>query len=464
MVETTALDWQIRQKQSEDDETIGQWLKEGWNLGRNGGVWRKGTALVITRPKELEKGLLETYHDSQTAGHPGTERTYQQISKDYWWPGLRKFVSTYVKGCGVCQQNKVITHPNRPPLHPIAPPQNPEPFKVISVDLIVKLPESQGHDAILTITDQGSTKAVVLIPCSEGMGTEDLARLYKERAFPFIGLPSKLISDRDVRFTSNLFKEICGQLGVQQNMSSAYHPQTDGESERTNQTVETALRIFGNFRQNDWSEWLPLVQYHINSHVSNTTRFAPFDLWMGYIPRAHQPDRPSTMPEIQKKKEQLLEARRQAQESMNRAQQSWIKETQHHPYQKNQKVWLDGKNLKTSHPNAKLRPKRFGPFAITEVLGPTTYRLELPPAWKIHNTFHATLLSPYRETIEHGENFPEPPPELAEGGDSSTRWNEFWEPDDMVGAEFSNTSYIGRGIQLHTIHGNRNRMCTRQIS
>ena len=416
VIETTALDWQVRQKQKEDDGVIKQWLQKGWNIERREGVWWKGTALVVTQPNELAKGLMETFHDSKTAGHPGTERTYQQVSRDHWWPELRKFIRAYVKGCGVCQQNKAITHPNKPPLHPIDPPQNPDPFKVISVDLIVKLPKSQGYDAILTITDQGSTKAVVLIPCKEEMGTEDLARLYKERAFPYIGLPSKLISDRDVRFTSGLFKEICKQLGIQQNMSSAYHPQTDGESERTNQTVETALRIFGNFRQDDWSEWLPLVQYHLNSHVSNTTRFAPFDLWMGYIPRAHQPDRASIMPEVQKRKEQLFEARKQAQESMKRAQQSWVKETQHRPYQKGQRVWLEGKNLKTSHPTAKLRPKRFGPFAVTEVLGPTTYRLELPPTWKIHNAFHGALLSPYHETMEHGENFPEPPPELVERG------------------------------------------------
>ena len=247
-------------------------------------------ALVVTEPGDFQKGLLETYHDCETAGHPGMNRTYHQLSRDYWWPEMRKFVRSYIKGCGICQQNKTNTHPNRPTLNPIPPPQNSEPFKVISVDLITKLPISKGSDAILTITDQGSTKAVILIPCTKTMGAEQLACLYKEWAFPFIGIPSKLISDRDVRFTSQLFKEVCKQLGIQQNMSSAYHPETDGQSERTNQTVETALRIFGNFRQNDWSDWLPLVQYQLNSHISNTTGFALFDVWMGYVPRAHQPD------------------------------------------------------------------------------------------------------------------------------------------------------------------------------
>jgi len=157
-------------------------------------------------------------------------------------------------------------------------------------------------------------------------------------------------------------------------MSLEYYPKTDGQSKRTNQTVETTLRIFGNYWQNNWSDWLLVVQYQLNSHVLNTTHFTPFKVWMGYIPCSHQPDRPSRMPEVQKQKEQLLEVRKQAQESMIRAQQSWAKEKRpHKPYVKGEKVWLEGKNLRTSHPSTKLRPKRFGPFKVTKVLGPTTY-------------------------------------------------------------------------------------------
>ena len=116
------------------------------------------------------------------------------------------------------------------------------------------------------------------------MGAKEIAMLYKERAFPYIRLPDKLITDRDVQFTSGLFRELCQQLGVKQNISSAYHLQTNRASERTNQTVETALRIFGNYHQSDWVDWLPIVQYQMNAHVSQTTKYAPFDLWMGYIP------------------------------------------------------------------------------------------------------------------------------------------------------------------------------------
>jgi len=320
-----------------------------------------------------------------------------------------------VQGCGVCQQNKAITHPNQPPLNPIIPGTELEPFKTISVDLIVKLPRSGEYDSILTITDQGSTKAVILLPCRESMSAEELAQEYKAKAFPYIGLPSKLISDRDPRFTSKLFKELCQQLGIKQNLSSAYHPQTDGESERTNQSVEVALRIFCNYRQDDWAEWLPIVQYQMNSHESSTTKKTPFDVWMGYVPRAHQPDRTSSMPEMEVRKRLLKTIREEAQQSMMAAQTRWVKPTNYKPHQIGDKVWLDGKNLRTFHPSTKLRPKRFGPFKVKEVLGPTTYRLDLPVAWKIHNAFHGSLLEPYIETAEHGPNYAEPPPELVEG-------------------------------------------------
>lgn len=268
-----ALDKQIQDKQ--DPETIERW--EQFRLQKGDGVWWRGLALVVTKPEVFTKDILETYHDGMTAGHQGIHRTYQQVIKDYWWPDVLRYTREYVKGCGTCQQNKSNTHPNPPPLHPIIPPEENKPFKTIAIDLNMKLPNSKGNDSILTITDQGATKAVILLPCNKTMGIVELARLYKECVFPFVGIPNVLILDRDTRFTSKFFKEICEQLGVKRNMSSAYHPQTDGQSERTNQSVETALRIFANYQQDDWSTWLPIVQYQLNSHVSSTIGIAPFE-------------------------------------------------------------------------------------------------------------------------------------------------------------------------------------------
>ena len=180
----------------------------------------------------------------------------------------------------------------------IMPGEHPLPFMTMSVDFVVKLPESKGSDTILTITDQGCIKAVILVPCQEDMGAEAIAELFKEQVFPYTGIPTKLISDRDTRFTSSWFKELCQMLGITQNLSTAYHPQTDGQSERTNQTMEGLLWIFCNHQANDWAEWLPVVQYIINSQPSSTTKKALYELWMGYTPRAHQAVKDSKVPNL----------------------------------------------------------------------------------------------------------------------------------------------------------------------
>jgi hypothetical protein len=175
------------------------------------------------------------------------------------WPNLHKDVEDYVKGCATCQAVKTITHRNVPPITPIGPKEDTTPFATITVDFITKLPESRGCDTILTITDHDSTKAVILIPCREDMGSEEVARLFRDHAFPYTGIPKRIISDRDTRFTSRFFKELCTQLEIKQNMSSAYHPQTDGQSEPTNQTVETILQIFCNHQQDNWADWLKIA-------------------------------------------------------------------------------------------------------------------------------------------------------------------------------------------------------------
>ena len=141
---------------------------------------------------------------------------------------MKAFIKEYVAGCAICQQNKMIMQRNQPPLQPIGPEERPLLFAKMSVDFVVKLSLSKGSDSILTVIDQGCTKAVILVPCREDMGAEAVAELFKERVFPYTGIPTRLISDWDTRFTLSWFRELCRALGIDQNMSTAYHPQMDG--------------------------------------------------------------------------------------------------------------------------------------------------------------------------------------------------------------------------------------------
>jgi hypothetical protein len=424
-IEISILERQTHQLQKENNELCLAWKKKYRIYQDEWKVWWKAGLLVVLDNKQLRHTFLQDYHDTPTSGHPGVWKTYQVLRRDYWWPNLHKDVEDYVKGCATCQVVKTITHRNIPPIVLIGPGEDTTPFATITVDFITKLPESRGCDTILTITDHNSTKAVILIPCREDMGSEEVARLFRDHAFPYTGIPRRIISDRDMQFTSQFFKELCAQLEIKQNMSSAYHPQTDGQSERTNQTVETILRIFCNHQQNNWADWLKVTQYMINSCPSSTMKKPPYKLWMGFIPHTHQPTRVGNIPAIEERKSQLLEARKDAQEAISKVQSLWSKDPRFQRYCMDQKVWLEGTHLHTTHPTTKLRAKRFGPFKFTEVLSAVMYRLDLPPVWKIHNAFHAAVLHPYKETELHGPNFTEAPPDLVEG-------HEEWEVDNVL--------------------------------
>ena len=209
-----------------------------------------------------------------------------------------KHVTKYVQGCAECQRHKVNNRPTRAPLVPITPMTDAKPFEVIALDFITKLPISQGHDSILTVTDHDCTKASIFIPCVEEITAEETAALYVTHVFRRFGLPAKIISDRDPRFTSKFTRELCRILGIYQNISTAYHPRTDGQSERTNQWLEQYLRFWTNERQDNWARFLPMAEFAHNSWPHETTRKSPFSLMMGYDPRADWTDKPSPIPQV----------------------------------------------------------------------------------------------------------------------------------------------------------------------
>jgi Chromo (CHRromatin Organisation MOdifier) domain/Integrase zinc binding domain len=359
------------------------------------------------------------------AGHPGIMRTWSMIAKDYWWPTMRTFITKYVQGCATCQSTKSGTTKPKVPLVPIPPKQSYAPYSTIALDLITDLPESQGYDSILTITDHDCSKVAFFIPCNKTIDSEGIARCYAKEVFPHYGPPKRVISDRDLRFASKWTRELCRQLGIDQNISTAYHPQTDGQSERTNQWLEQYLRVYGNFQQNDWVSWLPLAQFVHNSWINETTKQTPFDLLMGHTPTVWHTDKEGKMPAVEWHKDYLMEKRNQARQAIQRVQDLLQKQNvrkkgrrTYVPFKEGDQVWLDGKNLKTSHPFAKLTPKRYGPFPVIQVINPVVFKLELPDQWRqkrVHPVFHASLLSPYKETEENGQTFTEPAPDIIEG-------------------------------------------------
>jgi len=175
--------------------------------------------------------------------------------------------------------------------------------------------------------------------------------------------------------------------------------------------------VFCRTQQNNWHAWLPLTQYTKNLWPSATTKKTPYDLLIGYTPQVHQPTRKTTIPSLEEQLLSIEEARKATQEAQHKAQESWIKEhPQFTPFPMGSKVWLEGTNLKLPiNIMPKLSPRRYGPFKVVSQISKVAYKLKLPSTWKIHDVFHASLLTPYKETDQHGLNFLEPPPEILDG-------------------------------------------------
>jgi len=375
--------------------------------------WLKDGRLVIPSEEILKREILQLLHDAPTAGHPGRDETFTQVSNVYWWPGMRTWITEYVAGCATCQQNKNVTHRTRAPLYRISTPDNALPFQQIALDLITGLPPNGPHDSILTIVDHGCSRAAVFLPCATTITGLGVAQLYFDNVYRWFGLPSKVISDRDPRFTSHFGRALANKIGAKQNLSTAFHPQTDGLSERKNQWVEQYLRLVANAQQGDWSKWLTVASAVHNDHVNATLGTTPSEVLLGYRPTLHpNQERETNNQAVERRLEIMTQRRAQAIAAINKT--AHKSPTPIEKFKIGDQVWLEASHLKLPYHTPKLAPRRQGPFRVSKIISPVAYQLALPLSWGIHNVFHASLLLPYRETTAYGPNFGRPPPELIE--------------------------------------------------
>jgi hypothetical protein len=182
----------------------------------DGPMWKTTDTLKLAIPPdpELFREILKEWHDLPTAGHPGRDEMVRRITNQYHWPGTRKWIEAYVKGCATCQQNKNLTHKVHTPLYRITVPSQAQPFEQIAMDLITGLPKSDNYDAILTIVDHGCSRAALFLPCNATITGPEIAQLYLNHIYKWFGLPRRIISDRDPRFTSHFGKALSKELDI----------------------------------------------------------------------------------------------------------------------------------------------------------------------------------------------------------------------------------------------------------
>jgi hypothetical protein len=286
-------------------------------------------------------------------------------------------------------------------------------FTQVVMDLITGLPKSWGYNSILTIVNHRCSRGAIFLPCQSTITGPQIAKMYYQHLYPWFGLLCCLITDRDLHFTLHFGKALAKKLGVTWNLSMAYHPQTDGLSEWKNQWLKQFLQLIA-INQADWPTMLALTTLVHNNTWNLTTGYALNQLITGLEP-AVIPDWAEGSDNLlaETQVDQLRQQQILAANALNHATNSQTPSG--NVFRNRQKVWLKAKNLALPYSSLKLASQCHGPFEITQVISPVMYRLALPPQWTIHPIFHASLLTPYVETIEHGENYLRPPLDLIGG-------------------------------------------------
>jgi transposase InsO family protein len=390
----------------------GCWIRQA-AANRAGAV--PPATVVVPNADGLRRHILFELHDCPYSGHFGVAKTTTLVARNFWWPGLANDVKLYVQTCDTCQRDKGSNQKPGGLLQPLPVPARN--WESISVDFIIKLPRTRtGFDAICVFVDRLS-KMVHFAPTVTDLTAEGFATLFLQTVFKHHGLPTEIVSDRDKLFTAPFMRELCRLLGTKQAMSTAYHPESDGQIERANRTLEDYIRHYLSPAQDDWDVHLWLAEFAVNNALQESTSNTPFVLNYGQHPLTPvtvQMRRGVKNPSALKLTEHMQELQARAKKCLIAAQQRQKRYADDGrrdvTFAVGDKVLLSTKNLKLKFAGTrKLLPKWVGPFEIEQKIGAVAYKLILPENMKMHPVFHVNLLKAYRSD---GRVQPPPLPEI----------------------------------------------------
>ena len=339
-------------------------------------------------------------HDTLWAGHPGGDKTMEMLTRRYFWPHMDKEVEAYVRGCQVCQQDKAERCKPAGLLQPLSIPN--QPWESLSMDFIISLPESQNYTGIFVVVDR-LTKYAHFVAYESPANAEYVAKLFFANVFKYHGLPREIISDRDSCFTGKFWSTLFALMGTNLKFSSSYHPQTDGQTERTNQILEDYLRHYVSLGQKDWSQYLDIAKFSYNLHKQDSTGFSPFELNYGFQPLSPGDlmalPLASIVPSANIAMNRWSTRLNQAKEAMEKAQARYKKyadlKRRHDEYEVGDLVFVKLDSEQFILPKGitpKLARRYDGPFPIIEKLSPLSYKVKLPEHMGVHPVFHISLL------------------------------------------------------------------------
>jgi hypothetical protein len=355
----------------------------------------------------LQTKILSALHTSAVGGHSGTQATYQRIKRLFAWQGLKAQVTDFVKQCDICQHAKHLNTPPAGLLEPLPIPTGA--WRDISMDFIEGLPTSDGYKAIMVIVDR-YTKYSHFVPLKHPFTAQTVARHFVDSVVKLHGMPRSIVSDRDRIFTSVFWKLLFQKLGTKLKYTTAYHPQSDGQTERVNQCLEMFLRCTVQDHPKQWHSCLSLAEFWYNSTFHSSLGCSPFKALYGHEPNL------GAMPELDSEKtpvtDVLAERAMQAalltknlEAAQARMKYNADKHRVEKEYQVGEKVLLKlqpyAQASVVNRPYPKLAYKYFGPYSILERIGKAAYRLDLPASSLVHDVFHVSQLKEYHPDFSH---------------------------------------------------------------
>ena len=376
--------------------------------------------------------VLKECHDARYAGHLGIKKTTELLQRDFYWPTLAQDVETYVRTCEECQRNKASNQKPSGLLQPLEIPA--QRWERVSMDFVTHLPKTQRkHDALMVVVDY-LTKMIILRPTFTSATAVDTARIFVDSVVRMHGLPRAIVSDRDTKFTSTFWREVSKTMGTTLAMSSGFHPQTDGQTERANRSIEEMLRAYVGKRQDDWDLRLGMVEFAYNNSVHSSTGFTPFYLCYGRHPvnpvnRLIQVDTKNEAADsfLRQLADDLDQAKNNLQKAQDRQKRNADRRRRDLEIQVGDEVLLSTKTLPVAVAaggSKKLGPLYCGPFKVIEKMT-TAYKLELPQHMQIYPVFHVSQLKLYRKPDREERRYSKPGPVITAEGEE-------YEVDEIV--------------------------------
>jgi transposase InsO family protein len=397
-----------------------QALKSDSTLELRNGLLLYHGRLIVPDTGNLRTLLIREVHDIVSTAHPGIKKTFLLLSDQYYWRGISTDVTNYVRNCHACRRSSVPRDKTPGLLHPLPIPTHA--WEHVTMDYCSFNKDKHGYDNVLVIIDRLSKQAIT-IPCHKSITAREQAKLYLTHVYRYYGAPTTMLSDRGPQFVSSFWQEFNDILGTKIKLSTADHPQTDGQTEIYNQYLQQRLRPFVSYYQDDWSEFLPMMDYaQLTLPHTSLGDLPPFEVLYGYAPRAPwdwKADlRPVTddlnLQDARTYARRNREALDYARNAIRKAQARMVTSANKHrrpvDFNVGDYVWLDMRHLPTQRPSKKLDYPMGGRFKVLEKIG-HSYRLELPDTMRIHDIFPAEKLRKAADNPLPAQ-YNEPPPPI----------------------------------------------------